>query len=333
MTKEAELRTLRAQWRAKRFALARERLEYLEREQLIEEQEHVSGGPPQLSPTGSQDNDSSSENLSLDEIISIDEQPVVLDASSHCNDATTPTTHIDKEDSSLPVPAEDITVVLSDLSTTTPPLSVTDEVVTSLVPKPHPSQSTIQDLLYKDTVCAEHISTRGTAPLSTVQELLYPGVEEDPLEQEPLTGGVQEKPTQEDPPQGEEEQVLDEKEVEEEEEALTTDTERELEEEKLDENGLHSSQALLLQNQGRRGCNRVVIGIIMCIEIGEGSEAAEEGPIANKSFSVNEESDEIESLENIQYPRPCCYSRYNTDIELCTKVIQHCYIRSTYMVL
>ena len=159
--KEAEKRMEKAKWRARRFALATARIQQgldLEDEEGLEgSNEHVVAGSGDI-VNGSQDIVNGFQDIvnGSQDIVN-GSQDIVAGSDDICAFNSATVSPIDP-------------IVLDDTH------SIKDNPVQdSIIVKPHSSQSVVQDVLYGgDIKASQHITTRGEAPLSTIQQLMYP---------------------------------------------------------------------------------------------------------------------------------------------------------------
>ena len=191
--KEAEKRMERAKWRARRFALATARIQQgldLEDEEGLEgSNEHVVAGSGDI-VNGSLDIVNGFQDIvngSLDIVNGSQDivnrsQDIVNGSQDIVNgsqDIVNGSQDIVNGSQDIVTGSDDICASNSATVSPNDPIVLDDTqdnpVQDSIIVKPHSSQSVVQDVLYGgDIKASQHITTRGEAPLSTIQQLMYP---------------------------------------------------------------------------------------------------------------------------------------------------------------
>ncbi len=187
LNKQAELRLAKAQWRARRFELATARLLHPDREIQLEEEALNNGDTgSEVIDTGSEIIDTGSEIIDTGfEIIDTGSEIVVAGSDNG-----------DTGSEIIDTGSDDGNIIIGSGGTSSMSLIENENVKVQLnsevnerglpVPLSHPSQSTIQDVLYKDDNVFLHVNTRGNTPQSNIQELMYPYKMEEQQEREQM---------------------------------------------------------------------------------------------------------------------------------------------------
>lgn len=201
LTHQAELRTLRAQWRAKRFALGTTRLQYLQKLSEAEEKELFDAG---LMPEHS------------DQITENDQDPIAANSElipKHSEQRTetgvadVDHNSIDEVVSQIPDQIGSTSATVTTIQTSTnyggesqsematilygSRENVSSKEIPLLKRAVYTPHSTVESILYGESGHPDvpYLSSRGKAPESTIQNLLYPsGLEgnEDPSKSHPV---------------------------------------------------------------------------------------------------------------------------------------------------
>ena len=191
LTHQAELRTLRAQWRAKRFALGATRLQYLQKLSEIEEKELFDAGlmPEHSDQITENDQDSIAANSEL--IPKHSEQKTETGVADIDHDSIIEVVpqFSDQTGSTSPV----VTTLQTTTSYGREPQSemgtilyssrenVSSKEIPLLKRAVYTPHSTIESILYGGGghSDAPYLSSRGKAPESTIQNLMYPSALEE----------------------------------------------------------------------------------------------------------------------------------------------------------
>ena len=208
MTRQAELRTIRAQWRAKRFALGALRLHHMQETREREEKELLTYDDTKVvhstEPHSLESQHLTEEHEEQNYTGLIPEQPTPVPENSlyqlpvHASEHSFPEPPVVITEYSFPEPP-----VVTDRDSVSDPIVISENSI-QLIPhlqddlpleedvnftktqKCHASNSTIESILYTSVPLQLYSTTRGNAPRAIIKDILYPINEVDQKSKSPV---------------------------------------------------------------------------------------------------------------------------------------------------